>query len=248
MSMRSRWPPKTWPGRSWLRRWSWPPTRLCPSHRQAGLAQPPRPPAATRSTRHRAGRPAGCRCRWPGTRLRRRSGRRVGLAARRHQPQRWPAAVAARHPHQTARPPDLGTVPGRSFELVVALANHVRATVVDTGVPEWASQRRTTVPSHVVAEVQVWRAATQVNPDDRRPTGPTQPQKVARSWQHHLDRLVAGEPAPAQQEWGLLWRPAPTSPRTRSPRCSPIGWRRSLTPVSTCRSCSAPPARGAAAR
>jgi hypothetical protein len=42
-------------------------------------------------------------------------------------------------------------------ELVAALANQVKATVVDTGLPDWATQRRTIVPRQVVAEVQVWQ-------------------------------------------------------------------------------------------
>ena len=44
------------------------------------------------------------------------------------------------------------------------------------------------MPSSVVGDVQVWRAAMQVSPDDRRPTGPVQLQKAARTWQRHLDR------------------------------------------------------------
>jgi hypothetical protein len=52
--------------------------------------------------------------------------------------------------------------------------------------------------------VQVWRAAMQVSPEDRRPTGPVQLQKAARTWQQHLDRQVAGDRSPALQEWGWL--------------------------------------------
>jgi hypothetical protein len=52
--------------------------------------------------------------------------------------------------------------------------------------------------------VQVWRAAMQVSPDDRRPTGPVQLHKAARTWQRHLDRQVAGDLPPALQEWGRL--------------------------------------------
>ena len=55
-----------------------------------------------------------------------------------------------------------------------------------------------------VADVQVWRAAMQVSPEDRRPTGPVQLQKAARTWQRHLDRQVAGDRSPALQEWGWL--------------------------------------------
>jgi hypothetical protein len=50
----------------------------------------------------------------------------------------------------------------------------------------------------------VWRAAMQVSPEDRRPTGPVQLQKAARIWQRHLDRQVIGDQAPALQEWGWL--------------------------------------------
>ena len=44
----------------------------------------------------------------------------------------------------------------------------------------------------------------QVSPEDRRPTGPVQLQKAARTWQRHLDRQVAGDRSPALQEWGWL--------------------------------------------
>jgi hypothetical protein len=44
----------------------------------------------------------------------------------------------------------------------------------------------------------------QVGPGDRRPTGPVQLQKAARSWQRHLDRQLAGDRAPSLQEWGWL--------------------------------------------
>ena len=90
------------------------------------------------------------------------------------------------------------------FALVATLANQIKETDADAETPYWATRCRIAVSRNVVAEVQVWRAATQVSPDDRRPTGPIQPQKVARSWRHHLDRLVAGEPAPALQEWRRL--------------------------------------------
>ena len=60
------------------------------------------------------------------------------------------------------------------------------------------------LPSSVIGDVQVWRAAMQVSPEDRRPTGPVQLQKAARTWQVHLDRQVAGDRSPALQEWGWL--------------------------------------------
>jgi len=89
-------------------------------------------------------------------------------------------------------------------DLVRTLANQVKAAVADTDPPAWVTQCGTVLPSSVVGAVQVWRAAMQVSLEDRRPTGPVQLQKVARTWQQHLDRQVAGDRAPALQEWGWL--------------------------------------------
>jgi hypothetical protein len=89
-------------------------------------------------------------------------------------------------------------------ELVAALADQVRASVADTDTPEWATQHGSAVPTRVLRDVQVWRAAMQVSPEDRRPTGPVQLQKAARTWQRHLDRQLAGDLRPALQEWGGL--------------------------------------------
>ena len=80
----------------------------------------------------------------------------------------------------------------------------------------------------------------QVSADDRRPTGPVQLQKAARTWQRHLDRQVAGDQTPALQEWGRLLdqvSPEPDQGR-RSRRCSPTGWPRSPAPAWTHGSCS----------
>ncbi len=89
-------------------------------------------------------------------------------------------------------------------DLVRTLADQVKATVADTDPPAWVTQRGTVLPSSVIGDVQVWRAAMQVSPEDRRPTGPVQLQKAARTWQRHLDRQVAGDRSPALQEWGWL--------------------------------------------
>jgi hypothetical protein len=105
-------------------------------------------------------------------------------------------------------PPGLGDHPvWRNYlaarsDLVRTLADQVGATITDNDQPAWVTQCGTVLPSSVVADVQVWRAAMQVSPEDRRPTGPVQLQKAARTWQQHLDRQVAGDRSPALQEWG----------------------------------------------
>jgi hypothetical protein len=54
----------------------------------------------------------------------------------------------------------------------------------------------------VIADVQVWRAATQVDPGDLRPTGPPQLGHAARVWQQQLDKRLAA--ADTRTEW--RWR------------------------------------------
>ena len=99
-----------------------------------------------------------------------------------------------------------------------------RAAVADSDPTAWVMQRATFVSSSVVGDVQVWRAAMQVSPEDRRPTGAVQLQKAARTWQVHLDRQVAGDRSPALQEWGwLIDQLSPNLTRIRSPQCSRTG-------------------------
>jgi hypothetical protein len=43
----------------------------------------------------------------------------------------------------------------------------------------------------LIADVQVWRAATQVDPRDLRPTGPPQLGRAARIFQRQLDMRLA---------------------------------------------------------
>jgi DNA primase catalytic core, N-terminal domain/Toprim-like len=100
--------------------------------------------------------------------------------------------------------PEWGGYMTARFNLVATLADQIGASVSDTDTPQWGAQRGSTVPTGVLAGVHVWRAAMEVSPDDRRPTGPVQLQKAARTWQRHLDRQLAGDLPPAMQEWGWL--------------------------------------------
>jgi DNA primase catalytic core len=103
-------------------------------------------------------------------------------------------------------------------DLVRTLADQVRGSVADTDPPAWVTQCGTMLPSSVVGELSVWRAAMQVSPEDRRPTGPVQLQKAARTWQRHLDRQVAGDRF-ALQEWG--WLLNQLSPKLTTDRFAP---------------------------
>lgn len=88
--------------------------------------------------------------------------------------------------------------------LVVGCAERV---VVDTGtreLPQWTRQGFAHPPAALVADIEVWRAANEVDQGDPRPTGPRVLQKAALRHQKSLDdRLGAGH-SPALAEWGPL--------------------------------------------
>jgi hypothetical protein len=103
-------------------------------------------------------------------------------------------------PYQLAADPDWGPYLRARSQLVAQLADHVRTTAVDT--PAWAAQRPP-VPAELIADLQVWRAATQVDPGDLRPTGPLQLGRASRIFQLQLDQRLA----PTDTRTGQEWRP-----------------------------------------
>jgi hypothetical protein len=82
--------------------------------------------------------------------------------------------------------------------LVTQLADQVRLIADGVG---WA-ESHAAVSAELTADVQVWRAATQVDPSDLRPTGPLQLGHAARTWQHQLDKRLAT--AATEEAW--RWR------------------------------------------
>ncbi|MBB1512757.1 relaxase domain-containing protein [Tessaracoccus sp. MC1627] len=77
---------------------------------------------------------------------------------------------------------------------VRGFAAEVRDAAATIGRPVWALPGQT-LTSSSVAEVEVWRAAWQVERSDRRPTGPAQLGAAAHHWQQHLtNRLRPAHP------------------------------------------------------
>jgi hypothetical protein len=71
-------------------------------------------------------------------------------------------------------------------------------------------ERRCPLTADLVADIQLWRAATQVPPADLRPTGHMQSSLLARTWQLRLDhQLVAADNAQDQQWAALLAKRIP---------------------------------------
>ena len=71
--------------------------------------------------------------------------------------------------------------------------------------PAWARQGQGRPATDLLADVAVWRAATGVDPADRRPTGPTQIGKAANRWQTALTARLAGNRTPALTEWAHVF-------------------------------------------
>ena len=82
-------------------------------------------------------------------------------------------------PDRIAADPTWGPYLDARSRLVTQLADQVRLTADGVG---WA-EPHAAVPAELIADVQVWRAATQVDPSDLRPTGPLQLGRAARIFQ-----------------------------------------------------------------
>lgn len=100
--------------------------------------------------------------------------------------------------------PEWGAYLQQRADRVASLAAQVRKRAEASEItPVWAANG-TRLDAKTIANIEVWRAAMQVDPEDRRPTGPAQQQKAAGVWQRRLNRAVAGDRTPAIREWKHL--------------------------------------------
>jgi hypothetical protein len=60
------------------------------------------------------------------------------------------------------------------------------------------------VPAGLIADIQVERAGTQVDPSDLRPTGPPQLGRAARIFQQQLDQRLAAADTHTDRQWRQL--------------------------------------------
>jgi hypothetical protein len=94
--------------------------------------------------------------------------------------------VAARHSHRLAADPNWGPYLNARSQLVAQLANQVRRNAADQAPATWMAARPPVLSAELIADIQVWRAATQVEPSDLRPTGPLQLGSAARLSNNNL--------------------------------------------------------------
>ena len=104
-------------------------------------------------------------------------------------------------PDRIANNADWGPYLAARAQQITDLADQVRAAIETAA---WAAQHDRVLQASLITDVQVWRAATQVQPADPRPTGPEQRSLLARTWQHRLNRRLGTHDTPQDQQWAEL--------------------------------------------
>jgi conjugative relaxase-like TrwC/TraI family protein len=105
-------------------------------------------------------------------------------------------------PHRIAADPTWGPYLDARSDLVAQLADQVRLNIA-AETPAWAAQPTAPLPAELIADIQVWRAATQVDPGDLRPTGPPQLGYAAQIFQQQLDKRLAAD-IDTDRQWRRL--------------------------------------------
>jgi len=106
-------------------------------------------------------------------------------------------------PHRIAADPRWGPYLDARSHLVAQLADQIRLNAAGEA-PAWAAQPHALVPAKLIADIQIWRAANQIDPSDLRPTGPPQHGRATRIWQHQLDVRLAAAEIHTDQPWRQL--------------------------------------------
>jgi conjugative relaxase-like TrwC/TraI family protein len=108
-------------------------------------------------------------------------------------------------PHRLAADPNWGPYLNARSRLVAQLADQVRGNAAAEAPAAWVAARsHALLPAELIADIQVWRAATQVEASDLRPTGPPQPGYAAQLFQHQLDKRLAAADTRAESQWRHL--------------------------------------------
>jgi hypothetical protein len=106
-------------------------------------------------------------------------------------------------PHRLAADPNWGPYLHARSQLIRELADQVRGDAAAEK-PAWAPQRHAAVPAELIADIQVWRAAIQVDPSDLRPTGSSQFGRATDVFQRELDMRLAATDTRTERQWRQL--------------------------------------------
>jgi conjugative relaxase-like TrwC/TraI family protein len=108
-------------------------------------------------------------------------------------------------PNRLAADPNWGPCLNARSQLVAQLADQVRGNAAAEAPAAWVAARPHAVLSaELIADIQVWRAATQVEPSDLRPTAAPQLGNAARLVQQQLDKRLAAADTRTESQWRQL--------------------------------------------
>jgi conjugative relaxase-like TrwC/TraI family protein len=118
-------------------------------------------------------------------------------------------------PHRLAADPNWGPYLNARSQLVARLADQVRGNAKAEAPAAWMAARpMLSLSAELTADIQVWRAATQVQPRDLRPTGPPQSGYAARLFQTQLDKRLPATDTRTESHWRhLVAAEAPSATR-----------------------------------
>jgi hypothetical protein len=124
-------------------------------------------------------------------------------------------------PHPIAADTKWGPYLEARSRLVAELADQVRSNA-EGEAPAWAAVRRALLPAELIADIQLWRAATQVDPSDLRRTGHP---NSGRSAEPGNSNSTSDLPPRTPAQTGVKCSPQkpPAPPRTHSYRNSRNG-------------------------
>ena len=106
-------------------------------------------------------------------------------------------------PDRIAADPTWGPYLHARSQLVAQFADQLRRHA-KCGMAAWADQSCAPMSAELIADVQLWRAATQVDPSDLRPTGPLQIGAATRIFQLQLDKRLAAATINEGWRWQQL--------------------------------------------
>ena len=122
------------------------------------------------------------------------------VADQRHRPERGPLPWLAGIPSELAQHPLWNNYLTARQTLIRDLAEQIR-TQDQEATPAWVGSLASTPPASLIAEVEVWRAATGVAATDLRPTGERQHASAAARYQTRLDHRLQTSQSAALDEW-----------------------------------------------
>ena len=109
-------------------------------------------------------------------------------------------------PDRIGNNPNWGPYLDARSHLVAQLADQVRSNT-EGEAPAWAAVRRALIPADLMADMQVWRAATQVDPHRPATHRATPARQRCPIFQQRLDKRIAAADINADLRWRHLDRP-----------------------------------------